>query len=109
MAMLHKRQALGRDFHEHFSLAPARNDTNPPSNKASATEQPAQRTVKQALHSKQHSSRHAPSYTSNHEWTQTEKGGETPPACAPPLSGARTEHNTATATRSEAPMGVGPG
>ena len=28
----------------------------------------------------------APS-TSNHEWTQTVKGGEAPPACAPPLSG----------------------
>ena len=25
--------------------------------------------------------------TSNHEWAQTVKGGETPPACAPPLSG----------------------
>ena len=31
MAMLHNRQALGRDFHEHFSLAPARSDTNPSS------------------------------------------------------------------------------
>ena len=30
--MLHNRQAPGRDFHEHFSLAPARSDTNPPSN-----------------------------------------------------------------------------
>ena len=28
--MLHNRQAPGRDFHEHFSLAPARSDTNPP-------------------------------------------------------------------------------
>ena len=34
--MLHKRQALGRDIHEHFSLAPARSDTNPPSNPQSA-------------------------------------------------------------------------
>ena len=31
MAMLHNRQAPGRDFHKHFSLAPARSDTNPPS------------------------------------------------------------------------------
>ena len=30
--MLHNRQASGRDFHKHFSLAPARSDTNPPSN-----------------------------------------------------------------------------
>ena len=30
MAMLHNRQAPGRDFHTHFSLAPARSDTNPP-------------------------------------------------------------------------------
>ena len=28
--MLLKRQAPGRDFHKHFSLAPARGDTNPP-------------------------------------------------------------------------------
>ena len=28
--MLHNRQAPGRDFHKHFSLAPARSDTNPP-------------------------------------------------------------------------------
>ena len=34
--MLHNRQAPGRDFHEHFSLAPARSDTNPPSNPQSA-------------------------------------------------------------------------
>jgi hypothetical protein len=134
--MLHNRQAPGRDFHKHFSLAPARSDTitasstasataatrNPPphpdpyktgpqarkatsraphlslmslsppapSNKASATEQPAQRTAKQALHNKQHSSRNSPPHTSNHEWAQTVKGGETPPACAPPLSGVRT-------------------
>ena len=27
--MLHNRQAPGRDFHGHFSLAPARSDTNP--------------------------------------------------------------------------------
>ena len=27
--MLHNRQAPGRDFHKHFSLAPARSDTNP--------------------------------------------------------------------------------
>ena len=27
--MLLKRQAPGRDFHKHFSLAPARSDTNP--------------------------------------------------------------------------------
>ena len=25
--MLHNRQAPGRDFHKHFSLAPARSDT----------------------------------------------------------------------------------
>ena len=30
--MLQNRQAPGRDFHKHFSLAPARSDTNPPSN-----------------------------------------------------------------------------
>ena len=29
--MLHNRQAPGRGFHEHFSLAPARSDTNPQS------------------------------------------------------------------------------
>ena len=29
MAMLHNCQAPGRDFHKHFSLAPARSDTNP--------------------------------------------------------------------------------
>ena len=34
--MLHNRQAPGRDFHEHFSLAPARSDTNLPSNPQSA-------------------------------------------------------------------------
>ena len=34
--MLHNRQAPGRDFHKHFSLAPARSDTNPPSNPQSA-------------------------------------------------------------------------
>ena len=34
--MLHNRQALGRDFHEHFSLAPARSDTTPPRNLQSA-------------------------------------------------------------------------
>ena len=27
--MLHNRQAPGRDFHGHFSHAPARSDTNP--------------------------------------------------------------------------------
>ena len=34
--MLLKRQAPGRDFHKHFSLAPARSDTNPPSHPQSA-------------------------------------------------------------------------
>ena len=34
--MLHKRQAPGRDFHKHFSLASARSDTNPPSHPQSA-------------------------------------------------------------------------
>ena len=34
--MLHNRQAPGRDFHKHFSLAPARSDTNPPSHPQSA-------------------------------------------------------------------------
>ena len=34
--MLHNRQALGRDFHKHFSLASARRDTNPPSHPQSA-------------------------------------------------------------------------
>ena len=34
--MLHNRQAPGRDFHKHFSLVPARSDTNPPSNPQSA-------------------------------------------------------------------------
>ena len=35
--MLHNRQAPGRDFHKHFSLAPARSDTITASSKASAT------------------------------------------------------------------------
>ena len=30
--MLHRRQAPGRDIHKHFSLAPARSHTIPPSN-----------------------------------------------------------------------------
>ena len=34
--MLHNRQAPGRDFHGHFSLAPARSGTNPPNNPQSA-------------------------------------------------------------------------
>ena len=34
--MLHNRQAPGRDFHKHFSLAPARSDTNPPNHPQSA-------------------------------------------------------------------------
>ena len=34
--MLYNRQAPGRDFHKHFSLASARSDTNPPSNPQSA-------------------------------------------------------------------------
>ena len=37
MAMLHNRQAPGRDFHKHFSLAPARSDTITAISKASAT------------------------------------------------------------------------
>ena len=36
MAMLHRRQARGRDIHKHFSLAPARSHTKPPSNPQSA-------------------------------------------------------------------------
>ena len=36
MAMQHKRQAPGRDIHRHFSLAPARSHTKPPSNPQSA-------------------------------------------------------------------------
>ena len=112
--MLHNRQASGRDFHKHISLAPARSDTNPP-------KQPANRSrshspTRQGSSSQcdvesttpvTHLSRSpppiplAPSHlrptpfpslctpdTSNHEWTQTVKGGETPPACVPPLSGA---------------------
>ena len=35
--MLHNRQAPGRDFHKHFSLAPARSDTITASSTASAT------------------------------------------------------------------------
>ena len=34
--MLRRRQAPGRDAHKHFSLAPARSHTNPPSNPQSA-------------------------------------------------------------------------
>ena len=34
--MLHRRQAPRRDIHKHFSLAPARSHTNPPSNPQSA-------------------------------------------------------------------------
>ena len=34
--MLHRRQAPGRDIHRHFSLAPARSHTKPPSNPQSA-------------------------------------------------------------------------
>ena len=42
--MLHNRQAPRRDFHKHFSLAPARSDTNLPSNPQSApTPSPLQR------------------------------------------------------------------
>ena len=35
--MLHNRQAPGRDFHKHFSLAPARSDTITASSKTSST------------------------------------------------------------------------
>ena len=111
--MLLKRQAPGRDFHKHFSLAPARGDTNP---KQPAIRPRSQSPTRQGSSSQcdvesttpvTHLSRSprpiplAPSHlrptpfpsrrtpnTSNHEWTQTVKGGETPPACAPPLSGA---------------------
>ena len=31
-------------------------------------------------------------HSSNHEWAQTAKGGETPPACAPSLSGVQVHH-----------------
>ena len=51
--MLNKRQAPGRDFHKHFSLAPARSDTNSPSNPQSApAPNPLTRTSSQgpALH-----------------------------------------------------------
>ena len=51
---LAKRRRGHHTCHSCLSLSPA------PSNKASATEQPAQRTAKQALHSKQHSSRNSP-------------------------------------------------
>ena len=37
MTMQHMRQALGRDLHRHFSLAPARSHTITASSKASAT------------------------------------------------------------------------
>ena len=131
--MLHNRQAPGRDFHKHFSLAPARSDTITASSKASATAATrnppphpdpyktgpqARKATSRAPHlslmplslpcPKQQSKRDratrtanskasatqqttqqpqlAP-HTSNHEWAQTVKGGETPPACAPPLSG----------------------
>ena len=38
--MLLNRQAPGRDFHKHFSLAPARGDTKPPSHPQSAPAYP---------------------------------------------------------------------
>ena len=40
IAMLLNRQAPGRDFHKHFSLAPARGDTKPPSHPQSAPAYP---------------------------------------------------------------------
>ena len=108
--MQHKRQAPGRDIHRHFSLAPARSHTITASSKASATATrnppphpvPYKTGPKLAMRRRGHHTCHsflslppphpppAPSHaphTSNHECAQTVKGGETPPACAPPLSG----------------------
>jgi hypothetical protein len=42
MAMLHRRQAPGRDIHKHFNLAPARSHTITANSKASATRQTEQ-------------------------------------------------------------------
>ena len=111
-AMQHTRQAPGRDIHKHFSLAPARSHTITASNKASATAatrnppphpDPYKTGPKLAKRRRGHHTCHStlslppahppPSlahtlpHTSNHERAQTVKGGETPPACAPPLSG----------------------
>ena len=105
MAMQHMRQAPGRDIHKHFSLAPARSHTITASNKASATATrnppphpvPYKTGPKLAMRRRGHHTCHSTlslprscsrPHTSNHEWAQTVKGGETPPACAPPLSGA---------------------
>ena len=112
-AMQHTRQAPGRDIHKHFSLAPARSHTITASNKASATAatrnppplpDPYKTGPKLAKRRRGHHTCHStlslppthlpPSlahtlpHTSNHERAQTVKGGETPPACASPLSGA---------------------
>ena len=131
MAMQHTRQAPGRDIHKHFSLAPARSHTITASSKASATAatrnppphpDPYKTGPKLAKRRRGHHtchstlslppahlpprSSHTLPHTSNHERAQTVKGGETPPACAPPLSGASassTATATATATRSLAP------
>ena len=113
-AMQHTRQAPGRDIHKHFSLAPARSHTITASNKASATAatrnppphpDPYKTGPKLAKRRRGHHTCHStlslppahppPSlshtlpHTSNHERAQTVKGGETPPACASPLSGVR--------------------
>ena len=131
MAMQHTRQAPGRDIHKHFSLAPARSHTITASSKASATAatrkppphpDPYKTGPKLAKRRRGHHTCHStlslpprpppPSlsptlpHTSNHECAQTVKGGETPPACAPPLSGvwaSSTATATATATCSLAP------
>ena len=130
MAMQHTRQAPGRDIHRHFSLAPARSHTITASSKASATAatrnppphpDPYKTGPKLAKRRRGHHTCHsslslppAPPpprsptlpHTSNHECAQTVKGGETPPACAPPLSGvwaSSTATATATATRSRSP------
>ena len=121
MAMQHTRQAPGRDIHRHFSLAPARSHTITASSKASATAatrnppphpDPYKTGPKLAKRRRGHHTCHSllslpPTHllprsptlphTSNHECAQTVKGGETPPACAPPLSGVQTS-STATAT-----------
>ena len=131
-AMQHTRQAPGRDFHKHFSLAPARSHTITASNKASATAttrnppphpNPYKTGPKLAKRRRGHHTCHStlslpPSpppppalshplpHTSNHERAQTVKGEETPPACVSPLSGApagNTATATATATHSLAP------
>ena len=57
--MLHNRQASGRDFHKHFSLAPARSDTNPASNPQPA---PAPSPLQDRAQARNATSRGSPAY-----------------------------------------------